>query len=100
MKLSNVITGKFIEHAFLKERGIVLISMAVILLVYMFGLFLSFQTYNELSLTQKELSVMQAKYSTINAEKNRVTRESYLIDLLERKKINLVRSNQPPIKIE
>lgn len=100
MKLLNILTGTFVEHDILRTRGIVLMSLAVILLVYMSGIFFSYQTYDKLNLVQKELKVAQARYSVIDAERNKVTRESYLIELLDKKNIKLNRSNQPPIKIE
>ncbi len=100
MKLSNILTGKIISNDIIKKRATVIISVVGIIVLYLFTMFYYQYTYRELLRAKKELTIVRAKSSTINAEKVRLTRESNIMRMIEEKNIPLVKNNEPPKKIE
>ncbi len=100
MKISNIITGKYLETDSFKKRFWIIITITIIAILYMFSKFQSHGIYRELTSIKSELSTIRAKHSTIHAERIRVTREVYLLNMLDKHKAKLHKNEDPPIKLD
>lgn len=98
-KFKQFISGDLLNNYSFDKRVSVYVFLFMILLLNMFITFEAQNTYRDLIRANNELKIIRTKRSMVNAEKVKVTRESYVIEELKKQNINLKRRNKPPIRI-
>lgn len=100
MNIKSFIEGNILRSDTLRKRRSVIIFIAFLFGLNMYGLFQSQRDFKKLSITKDELMSIRARAAVNHAEKTSITRESHILNLLREYGIDLQKSDDPPKKIE
>lgn len=96
VKIRNIISGKFLSAEETVKRFPAIMYIVALTIFYIFNVFDTQKRYREILAIEKEISRLKVTATTTQTERIAITRETYIIEQVEKRHLNLDETVTPP----
>lgn len=100
MKFRRIIYGSWISQERITKLAPSLIYIALLILVYIYNVFSTQHMHRRVLRLESEISKLKVTQSTTQSKRVSITRQSYIIEQIERRNIPIFEPEKPPITIK
>lgn len=96
MKFKDIISASILTNKVVVKRVPSIIFLTILTILYIFNSFDTQKIYREILKVEKEIKQLQVTATAVQAQRISVTRELYIIDEIEKRKIDIKSFTIPP----
>ncbi len=98
--IKSILLGDLLRHKVVTKRAPAIAYIALLMIIYIYNIFYTHHKYRQIIRLEQEISHLEVISTTMQSKRVSLTRQSYIIQQIEKRQIPIFEGEQPPITIK